>query len=65
MIEDLNKILKEQSEKHSNDPKIKDYEKASEEFSKMVEQGITKRRGYTLLTIDKAHLYKPGFNVRQ
>jgi hypothetical protein len=65
MLEDLTKILTEQSEKYSDDPKIKEFEMASEEFSKLVEQGLAKRRGYTLLTIDQAHLHKVNFNVKQ
>jgi hypothetical protein len=65
MLEDLTKTLKEQSAKHSKDHKLKEFEKASEEFSKLVKQGIAKRRGYTLLTIDQAHLHRVNFNVKQ
>ena len=47
-----------------NDPILKKFEEASKEFERMVEAGIVKRRGYTLLTITD-HLPVVKFNQPQ
>lgn len=60
----LKETLKEQSEKLKDDKKVKEFEEASEEFDKLVESGIISKRGYTLLSIDEAHLRRSSFNTK-
>ncbi len=60
----LQNTLKEQAQKFEADSKIKEYEDAIIFFEKLVEEGLVKRRGYNLMTIDKAHLTGHTFNVR-
>lgn len=60
---ELQKALQIAEEKFEGDNTVKQFEKASKEFEKLVELGIAKKRGYNLMTIDKAHLQSVGFNT--
>ncbi|MBT1687216.1 hypothetical protein [Dawidia soli] len=63
-IEDkLINTLTTATEKFENDPKIKEFEKASLEFKNLVQAGIAKERGYNLLTVEDAHLSRAHFNT--
>lgn len=42
---------------------LQEFEKSSKEFEEMVSKGLIKRRGYTLLTIERASNPSLAFNV--
>lgn len=42
---------------------LQEFEKSSKEFEEMVSKGIIKRRGYTLLTIERASNPSLAFNT--
>lgn len=60
---ELIETLKVETEKFQNDPKIKEFEKANSEFKNLVQEGVTKERGYNLLTVENAHLTGVHFNA--
>ncbi len=60
----VKETITEQSSKFDETQETKDFEKAIEEFERMVESGLVKKRGYTLMTIDDAHLHRATFNTK-
>lgn len=64
IVKNIQHILEKESSKYKDDSKIKEYEKAIENYKKLIEKGLTKHRGYNLITIDKAHLKRHSFNVK-
>ncbi len=61
ILDDLLVVLKENLPTE-NENDMRSLEKASEEFEKLVEQGLAKRRGYNLRTIQDTHLLKGYIN---
>ena len=60
----VEKTIQEQASKFSKSKTIKDYEKAAERFEEMVKKGLTKKRGFTLMTIDNSHLHRMRINSK-
>ncbi|MHB8260319.1 MAG: hypothetical protein ACYDCN_05860 [Bacteroidia bacterium] len=60
---ELLEVIKVESQKFQNNPKVLEYEKATVDFKKMVEQGLIKERGYNLQTVESAHLNRVSFNA--
>jgi ribosomal protein S20 len=59
---DLKKIIEREERKFKNDDTMNSFKEASKEFDKLVEEGIVKRRGYNLITIEEKHLRQYSIN---
>lgn len=60
----VKETLKKVSDEQGLDDKLSDYEKALKEFNELVEKGITKRRGYTLMTSSEIYSQSISLNLR-
>jgi hypothetical protein len=66
IIQRLEDVLENESKKLQNDTILAGFEKASREFDELVASGITKRRGYNLMTImgNPDQLFPVSSNLR-
>ena len=55
--------LEKTAHKYTESSQVKSFQKACISFDRLIEQGMIKKRGYNLLTIDEAHLHKQQFNA--
>ncbi len=62
IVDRLNEATEIAGAKFLDDSKLKEFEAASAAFELMVQQGLTKKRGYTLMTIMDEHLHRPLVN---
>lgn len=60
----LKKAIEIAAENFGNDPGIKELEHASIEFKNLIEKGVTKNRGYNLLSRDEAFSGRIAFNTK-
>lgn len=64
LLQELQETIKQESTKFNGEEKLQEFEEAINIYKKLIEKGLTKKRGYNLLTIDKAHLKQNcAFNV--
>ena len=59
-----NYLLEKASEDQKADNKLSAFEKALEEFNELVEKGIIKERGYTLMTGSEMYNRDISFNMK-
>ncbi len=62
--EKLREALEKASEGQKADNKLSAFEKALEEFNELVEKGIIKERGYTLMTGSEMYNRNISFNMK-
>lgn len=62
--EKLRETLEKVSEDQKADNKLSGFEKALEEFNELVEKGIIKERGYTLMTGSEMYNRNISFNIK-
>ena len=60
-VDQYKQVLKQNQYRESRS-KVKQFEKASKNFDRLIEKGLAKKKGYNLMTIEKAHL--PNFKIR-
>lgn len=60
----VKETLKKVSGEQGRDDKLSEYEEALKEFNELVEKGITKKRGYTLMTSSEIYNQSIGLNLR-
>jgi hypothetical protein len=63
IVKNLETILEKESNKFKDDSTLTAFEKASIEFNKLVQNGVVKRRGYNLMTIEMKHLHQFSINT--
>lgn len=63
IINDINIAIQISMEKYIKDETIKEFEDAYKEYLILVEKGLTKMRGYNLMTITDIHLHRLNFNI--
>ena len=56
--------LNSTSKNFKNDPIIRDYIQASQNFNKLVDKGLAIKRGHNLKTSGDMHLSPPSFNTK-
>jgi len=59
----VKKIIKNENEFHKDNPNIKSFQKANDEFKSLIEKGIVEPRGNNLLSVDETHLNRSCFNA--
>ncbi len=62
--EKLREVLKKTSADQQADDKLSGFEKALEEFNELVDKGIIKERGYTLMTGSEMYKRDINFNMK-
>ncbi len=62
---DILKTLKLESKRFKNDPNIAKFDKASKEFSDLIDKGIAQPRGNQQMPVDRFHLKTYSFNTSQ
>ncbi len=62
--EKLSKILDDTENEFVGDNNYKELKDAVDKYNDMLRQGIVKKRGYNLLSIDQANIKHPLFNSR-
>ncbi|NLE62847.1 MAG: hypothetical protein GX612_03300 [Bacteroidales bacterium] len=60
---ELIQTLEKEAKKLKNDPVILEFDKADKEFSKLVDEGLAKRRGNNQMPVDQIHLRRYSFNT--
>jgi len=60
----LREVLEKTSEEQQADNKLSDFEKALKEFNELVDKGIIKERGYTLMTGSEIYNQNISFNIK-
>jgi len=60
--QELTMAIENSSKKFKDEVLLNQFEKASEEFEKLVSLGIAKRRGNNLISITDTHLHKSNLN---
>jgi hypothetical protein len=63
ITDNLTMLLESKQKDLEKNTEFLSLEKAAIEFDLLVTQGIIKRRGYTLMTMDKAHLHILPMNM--
>lgn len=61
--QELIQTLENEAKKLKNDPKILEFDKADKEFSKLVDEGLAKRRGNNQMSVDQIHMRRFSFNT--
>lgn len=56
IVKNLEITLEREGNRLKDDATLSSFKQASLEFDKLVQKGMVKRRGYTLMTIDDKHL---------
>lgn len=59
----LIQTLDNEANKFKNDPVVREFDKADKEFSKLVKEGLAKRRGNNLMPADQVHTKRHSFNT--
>lgn len=59
----LSKLIRQETKKMSNDTCLKELEKSTKEFQKLIDEGVTKPRGYNLQTIEDSCNSSIQFNM--
>ncbi|WP_308744719.1 hypothetical protein [uncultured Bacteroides sp.] len=59
----LSELIKQEKKKLSNDACLKELEKSTKEFQKLIDDGIVKPRGYNLQTIEDSYNSSIQFNM--
>jgi len=62
IVTQLEKILKEQEKENSKNETYSSLNRANDFYNKMIDQGITKKRGFTLRGIEDNHLFQIRIN---
>lgn len=62
--EKLKEVLEKTSADQQADNKLSSFEKALEEFNELVDKGIIKERGYTLMTGSEMYNRDINFNMK-
>jgi len=62
--EKLREVLEKASADQQTDDKLSGFEKALEEFNELVDKGIIKERGYTLMTGSEMYNRDINFNMK-
>lgn len=62
IVKELENIIEKEGTKLKDDPALAAFEQATIEFNKLVESGMVKRRGYTLMTIEGKHLQQFAYS---
>lgn len=62
IISEINIAIQISSENFEENELIKLFENANKEYELLVEKGLTKKRGYNLLSITDIHLHRLDFN---
>ncbi|WP_269226811.1 hypothetical protein [Flavobacterium eburneipallidum] len=60
--QELTMAIENSSKKFKDEVLLNQFEKASEEFEKLVSLGIVKKRGNNLISITDTHLHKSNLN---
>lgn len=60
--EELSKLIDETEKDFEGDNNYKELKDAVDKYNDMLKQGIIKKRGYNLLSIDQANIKHPIFN---
>ncbi len=63
--EQIAKLVEDSERNFENDTSYEELREASEYFDEMVKQGIVKKRGYNLLSIDQNNIIQPSFNFQR
>lgn len=61
----LTEALKSAEKGFKEDPKLKEFEKASNDFNKLVKEGLAVRRGHNLRSPGEMHLSPHRFNASE
>ena len=61
--QELIPTLENEAKKLKNDPVILEFDKADKEFSKLVDEGLAKRRGNNQMSVDQIHMRRYSFNT--
>ena len=62
IINDLKQAIVQEERRLKDDNILNSFKEASKEFDRLVEDGIVKRRGYNLITIEEKHLHRYSIN---
>ena len=62
IINDLKETIEQEERRLKDDNILNSFKEASKEFDRLVEDGIVKRRGYNLITIEEKHLHRYSIN---